>query len=142
MKISAKGLAIIKEFESCKLEAYLCPAGVLTIGWGHTGADVHEGMCISQERADELLRGDVALSEQFVAKLVKVPLRQGQFDALVSFTYNIGPGALMHSTLLRQLNMHNYVGAANEFSRWNKSKGKVLAGLVRRRAAERALFLS
>ena len=108
-------------------------------GYGTT-AGVKQGQTITKERADELLREDVARFEAQVLRLVKVPLTQGQFDALTSFVYNLGAGNLGNSTLLRLLNAGDYKGAAAQFDRWNKAGGKVLAGLVRRRAAERALF--
>jgi len=98
------------------------------------------GDTITKEGAEELLREDVKRFEGYVDRLVKVPLTQGQFDALVSFTYNLGPGALEKSTLLDQLNRGDYDSAAEQFGRWVKAGGKTLAGLVRRRAAERALF--
>lgn len=141
MRTSQAGTELIQSFEGCKLNAYVCPAGVLTIGWGHTGKDVTPGQCISQARADELLAQDLAPRERDVERLVKVPLTQHQFDALVSFVYNLGAGALAGSTLLKKLNAGNYAGAADEFLKWNKAGGKVLPGLSRRRAAERELFL-
>jgi len=139
MHTSQKGLDLIKSFEGLRLSAYKCPADVWTIGYGTT-AGVKQGQTITKERADELLREDVARFEAQVLRLVKVPLTQGQFDALTSFVYNLGAGNLGNSTLLRLLNAGDYKGAAAQFDRWNKAGGKVLAGLVRRRAAERALF--
>ena len=150
MNIGAKGLALIKEFEGCKLTAYRDGGGVLTIGWGHTGADVEEGMTITQERADELLLLDLADAVHGVNALVKVPLTQNEFDALVSFAFNVGTDidddtkaeGLGDSTLLRKLNEHDYNGASAEFPKWCKDNGKEVAGLKRRRLAERALFES
>jgi lysozyme len=139
MHTSQKGLDLIKSFEGLRLSAYKCPADVWTIGYGTT-AGVKPGQNITKERAEELLREDVKRFEQQVMRLVKVPLTQGQFDALTSFVYNLGAGNLSNSTLLRLLNAGDYAGAAAQFDRWNKAGGKVLAGLVRRRAAERALF--
>lgn len=139
MHISQQGLDLIKSFEGLCLSAYKCPAGVWTIGYGTT-ADVKEGQSITKERAEELLREDVKRFEQQVQRLVKVPLTQGQLDALVSFTYNLGAANLANSTLLRLLNAGDYEGAAVQFDRWNKANGMVLPGLVKRRAAERALF--
>lgn len=130
---------MIRQFEGLRLRAYKCPAGIPTIGYGHT-AGVKMGQEISKDRAEELLREDVARFEGHVDRLVTVPLTQGQFDALVAWTYNLGPGALEKSTMLRRLNAGDYAGAAAELERWNRAGGKVLAGLVRRRAAERALF--
>lgn len=141
MKTSAEGVALIKHFEGCKLTAYRCSAGVLTIGWGHTGVDVLEGLVISQARADELLLRDLRRFEVGVVNAVAVPLNQSQFDALVAFTFNLGLGAFAKSTMLRLLNARDYAGAANQFPRWNRAGGQVLRGLTRRRHAERALFL-
>ena len=141
MNTSPEGIALVQHYESCKLKAYKCPAGVWTVGWGHTGPDVKPGTVISQTRADELLREDLRAFETEVAKLVKVSLNQRQFDALVSFAFNVGANALKNSTLLRLLNAQDYTGAANQFLRWNKGGGQVLLGLTRRRTAERALFM-
>lgn len=141
MHTSQKGLDLIKSFEGLRLSAYKCPADAWTIGYGTT-AGVKEGQTITKELAENLLREDVGRFEQQVLRLVKAPLSQGQFDALVSFTYNLGAGNLSSSTLLRLLNAGLYDDAALQFQRWNKAGGKVLAGLVRRRAAERALFES
>ena len=141
MQISKAGLDLIKQFEGLYLKAYRCPAGVPTIGYGHT-AGVAMGQTITQQQADDYLRRDVRQFERAVARLVSVPLTQGQFDALVSFAFNLGEGALAQSTLLRLLNAGDYAGAAAQFDRWNKAGGRVLPGLVRRRAAERALFES
>ena len=143
MKISAKGLELIKQHEGCRLTVYRCPAGKPTVGYGHTGPDVDRwgiGTKISQQAADSLLASDVARFEQAVGRLVLVPVNQYQFDALVSFAFNLGAGALGMSTLLKRLNAGDYKGAAAEFGRWNKAGGKILPGLTRRRAAERALF--
>ncbi len=139
MHTSQKGLDLIKSFEGLRLSAYRCPADIPTIGYGTT-AGVKMGDTITKERAEELLREDVARFEAQVLRMVKVPLTQGQHDALVSFVYNLGAGNLSNSTLLRLLNSGDYKGAAAQFDRWNKAGGKTLAGLVRRRAAERALF--
>lgn len=139
MQISKAGLDLIKQFEGLYLKAYRCPAGVPTIGYGHT-AGVAMGQTITQQQADDYLRRDVRQFERAVARQVSVPLTQGQLDALVSFAFNLGEGALAQSTLLRLLNAGDYAGAAAQFERWNKAGGRVLPGLVRRRAAERALF--
>lgn len=122
-------------------KAYTCPAGVLTIGYGHT-KNVQPGQVITEEEAEALLRADCADAEAAVARLVKVPLNQSQFDALVSFTFNVGAGNLERSTLLRRLNAGNYERAADEMLRWDRGGGRVLKGLTLRRDAERALFLS
>ena len=149
MNISEKGLQIVKHFEGCHLEAYLCPAKVPTIGWGHTNGVVLS-TSISQEVADYFLKMDMEYFEKAVNQAVRVTLNQSQFDALVAFTFNVGkgrskdhpkgPSGLLGSTLLRKLNAGDYAGATTEFLRWNKAKGKVLAGLTRRRQAEAHLF--
>lgn len=140
MKINEQGLQIIKDFEGCRLTSYLCPAGVWTIGYGHT-TGVKPGMRITNADAERLLRQDLVRFENAVTQLVKVSVTPNQFSALVSFAYNVGVGALKNSTLLRKLNGKNYRGAADEFLRWNKASGKVLPGLTKRRNAERDLFL-
>ncbi|MBJ9259733.1 lysozyme [Citrobacter amalonaticus] len=146
MQTSDKGIALIKEFEGCKLTAYQDSVGVWTIGYGWTqlvdGKPIRAGMTIKQETAERLLKTGLVSYESDVSRLVKVGLTQGKFDALVSFTYNLGARSLSTSTLLRKLNSGDYAGAADEFLRWNKAGGKVLNGLTRRREAERALFLS
>ena len=143
--ISKVGIDLIKSFEGCYLKAYKCPAGVWTIGWGTTeaidGVKPHEGMVITQKQADELLIKNLKGYENAVNKYVTYSINQNQFDALVSFAYNCGNGALKTSTLLKKLNAGDVHGAANEFLRWNKANGKVLNGLTRRREAERKLFL-
>ncbi len=146
MQTSEKGIALIKEFEGCRLTAYQDSVGVWTIGYGWTqpvdGKPIRAGMTIKQQTAERLLKTGLVSYESDVSRLVKVGLTQGQFDALVSFTYNLGVRSLSTSTLLRKLNAGDYAGAADEFLRWNKAGGKVLNGLTRRREAERALFLS
>ena len=141
MKTGEKGLELIKRFEGLKLSAYYCPGGILTIGYGHTGKDVFQGQRITVQQAEDLLRKDVERFEKAVERLVTVELSQEQFDALVSFTYNLGEGSLQKSTLLKVLNRGEYSKAAGQFDQWNKSGGKVLAGLVARREAEEQLFL-
>ena len=141
MRTSSKGLDLIRHFEGLRLLAYKCPANVPTIGYGAT-LDVKMGMEITKEEAERLLCRDVKRFEQYVEKLVTVPLTQGQFDALVAFCYNLGPGNLESSTLLKYLNAGLYQDAALQFLRWNKSNKVALAGLTRRRVAEKALFES
>lgn len=138
--ISQAGIDLIKRFEGLKLTAYRCPAGVPTIGYGHTRT-ARMGQAITEATAEALLREDLAEYEQCVTRLVHAPLDQHQFDALVSFAFNIGCPRLSASTLLTKLNRLDYAGAADELLRWNRGGGKVLRGLVRRREAERALFL-
>lgn len=136
-----KEAELIKSFEGLELEAYLCPADIWTIGYGHTG-NVKEGDSITKAEAEALLDKDLQTFRNGVKRLVKVPLNENQFGALVSFAYNLGLGSLQSSTLLKMLNAGDYTGAADQFLRWNKSGGKVLTGLVRRREAERAVFLT
>jgi lysozyme len=140
MNVSEKCLKIIKHFEGCRLKAYRCSAGVLTIGYGHTG-NVHISDVITQEQAEKLLKLDVERFSVGVKKLVKVDLNQNQFDALVSFAFNVGLGNLGKSTLLKLLNKGDYTGAAGEFWKWRKAGGVVSSGLERRRAAEADLFI-
>jgi GH24 family phage-related lysozyme (muramidase) len=140
MKIN--NISLIKKHEGLRLEAYLpTPNDVWTIGYGHTHT-TKQGMKITEKQAEALLRKDIAWAEKAVNNLVVVPLTQNQFDALVSFVFNVGEGAFSTSTLLRLLNSGDYNGAANQFLRWNKQKGRVLNGLTKRREEERKLFLS
>jgi lysozyme len=143
-RINAAGLAIIKKFEGLELQAYLCPAGKWTVGWGHTGPDVHSGLVISEAKAEQLLRGDLDRFEPAVSKLAPVST-DGQFSALVSFAFNLGEESLRTSTLRRMHNEGEHAKAALQFARWNKArvngKLKALSGLTRRRAAEAALYL-
>ena len=148
--INEQGLALIKEFEGCQLEAYLCPAGVPTIGYGHTRS-VELGQVISEAKADALLREDLVNAEAAVDRLVTAPINENQFSALVSFVFNIGasvalggePGAFDRSTLLSLLNANAEMDiVANQLLRWNKAGDRELPGLTRRRQAERALFLN
>lgn len=140
MKLSQDGLDMVKKYEGLYTKAYHCPAGVLTIGYGHTGPDVKPGQRIREAQAEKMLRQDMGKFEDAVRRQVKVPLTQGQFDALVSFTFNCGEGALKNSTLLKKLNSGDYAGAQAEFQRWNKGGGRVLPGLVKRRAEEAQMF--
>ncbi|MGB5631478.1 MAG: glycoside hydrolase family protein, partial [Waterburya sp.] len=142
MRISQEGINVIKKFEGCKLKTYRDTGGIPTIGYGHTGSDVRSGQCISKQEAENLLRKDVERFEKAVNTEVKVSLSQNQFDALVSFAFNVGQGNLRTSTLLRKLNHSDYQGAAQEFPRWCKdSQGHELLGLKRRRETEKELFL-
>ena len=141
MNISQKGIDLIKNFEGCRLTAYRCPANILTIGYGHTGSDVVMGQKITQEQAEKLLKSDLLVHCNNVSRLVKVPLTQNQFDALVSFEFNVGYGNFASSTMLKLLNQKKYREAAAQFDRWVYANRKVLAGLVKRRAAEKNLFL-
>jgi lysozyme len=131
---------LVKECEGLYLRAYLCPADVLTIGYGHTGHDVFAGMIIDENKAIELLNNDLKSVDVFVSKL-KVSWNQNQFDAIVSFAFNVGGGALKDSTLLRKARINvNDPSIAYEFSRWNKGGGKILPGLVKRRKKESDLY--
>ena len=140
MKI--KNISLIKKHEGLRLEAYLpTPNDVWTIGYGHTHT-TKQGQKITEAQAETLLRKDIKWAEEAVNESVVVPLSQNQFDALVSFVFNVGAGAFGSSTLLRLLNSKDYEGAANQFLRWNKQKGVALKGLTKRREEERKLFLS
>ena len=139
MITSQEGIDLIKNFEGCRLKAYKCPAGIWTIGYGHTSG-VKEGQVITLEQAEQFLRQDLKRFETSVRNLVTVPIKQNQFDALVSFAYNLGATALSTSTLLKKLNNSDYNGAALEFDRWVYANGNKLNGLIRRRAAEKELF--
>jgi lysozyme len=138
--ISSTGIQLIKEWEGWRAKAYLCPASKWTIGYGHTRT-AKRGMTITLADGERLLKEDLQTYENAVNRLVTVPLNQNQFDALVSFCYNVGRGAFSQSTLLRLLNQGNYSEAANQFSRWVNGGGKQLPGLVSRRETERTLFL-
>jgi len=139
MKISEEGKALIKKFEGCKLEAYKCPAGVWSIGFGFT-KDVKEGDTWSQDHAEHMLDVELEEYEGYINDLVDVPLEQHQFDALVAWVYNLGAGNLISSTLLIKLNAKEFADIPHEIQRWNKAGGEVLEGLVRRRKAEALLF--
>lgn len=141
MKVSNNGINLVKHFEGLELKAYRDSVGILTIGYGHTHA-VKAGDVITGEQADAFLREDLQVAELNVNTNVKVKLTQGQFDALVSFVFNLGSGNFVKSTLIRKLNAGDYAGAADEFGRWVNAGGKKLPGLVKRRAAEREVFLT
>lgn len=142
MQISQACIDLVKDFEKCRLVAFKpTPTDPWTLGWGHT-VGVYEGQNCSQAQADQWLADDLQHASQGVANLVTVPITQGEFDALTSFAYNLGIGALHGSTLLRLLNAGNPTGAALEFPRWDHAGGVELEGLERRRLAEQALFRS
>jgi len=145
MKTSKKGLELIAEFEGFSPTIYKDVAGYPTIGFGHLLKENEEKLFqngITKEQAYELLAKDVKEAENAIIKYVRVPLTQNQFDALVSFVYNVGSGNFQRSTLLKELNAKNYAKAADEFLKWTKAGGKEYKGLVRRRQKERELFLS
>jgi lysozyme len=139
MKTSDKGRELIKAFEGLRLEAYKCAAGVWTIGYGHTRG-VNQGQKITQQQADDYLIEDLEIFENGVSRLVTVSLNQDQFDALVSFAFNLGIGALSKSTLLKKLNAGKYEEVGDEFLKWVMAGGKRRLGLVRRRKQEKNLF--
>jgi lysozyme len=141
MQISESGLDIIKAFEGYRLSAYQDSVGIWTIGYGSTQG-VHVGMVITAAQAEAMLRDSAVTFQSFVTAVVKQPISQKMFDALVSFTYNVGQGNLQKSSVLRLLNIGDYQSSGDAFLLWNKAGGQVVAGLVRRRGMERALFLS
>ena len=141
MKTSPKGIALIKEFEGLRLKAYKCPGGVWTIGYGHT-AGVKPGMVITKAQAEEYLKADLIAFERYLNGL-GLALNQNQFDALISFIYNVGTGNFSNSTLLRKVRANPQDNSImDEFLRWVYSKGRVLPGLQRRRLAEMKLYFS
>lgn len=141
-KINLEGFKLITHFEGCRLKAYKDVGGVLTVGHGHTGKDVKPGLEITQEEADILLESDLTKFEEAVSRNVKVTISDNQFAALVSFAYNIGEGALQTSSVLRYTNMEMFEKAATYFEKWDKVNGKQDSGLLKRRLAERDLYLS
>ena len=140
MNISAEGIKLIDSFEGVRLTAYQDIKGIWTIGVGHTGKDVHPGLVISQEQADNLLQMDLRMTEAAVSHLVKVALNQCQFDALVSFTFNVGAGNLATSTLLRDLNAEDVTDADRQFVCWDQAGNVEVGGLRERRLTEAAMF--
>jgi lysozyme len=139
MNIGNKVIELIKHFEGCELEAYKCAAGVPTIGYGHIKG-VQIGDTITQEQAEQMLVEELNEYEGYINDMVTTPLSQNQFDALVSWVYNLGGGNLKASTLLKVLNSGDFNGVPAQLMRWNKAGGKVLEGLTRRRQAEADLF--
>ena len=139
-----RGKELIKSFEGFRAIAYICPAGVPTIGYGTTrinGSRVKEGMKITSDEAEVFLEQDLKVFEDAINHNVLVEINQNQFDALVSFVYNVGIANFKKSTLLKKLNKGDYEEASNQLLRWTRAGGKVLNGLVRRREAEKELFL-
>lgn len=141
MKINDAGLALIKRAEGLRLDSYRCPAGIATVGYGHTGPDVRIPMTITPGEAERLLHEDVARFETGVSAMIN-GASDNQFSAMVSLAYNIGLGNFATSTVLKRHNARNFMGAANAFLLWNKAGGKVLPGLTTRREDERELYLS
>jgi lysozyme len=140
MKYSKYGIALTERFEGCRLVAYQDSKGVWTIGYGHT-RNVFMGMTCTQSQAEAWLVQDIATAEYAVNRLVKIPLTQPEYDALVDFAFNAGSHNLETSTLLKRVNAGDIQGAADEFHKWDHCGGVELAGLLRRRLAERELFL-
>lgn len=138
------GIALIKQYEGLRLTTYKDAVGIPTIGYGHVENPVPPGgtRTISAEAAEQLLREDLQRFEHDVNNMLTVEVTQNQFDALVSFTFNLGPANLQSSTLLRKVNSGDFDGAADEFLKWNHAGGQVLTGLTARRNAEKSLFLS
>ena len=145
--INERGIEIVKSFEGLALRPYVCAGGVNSVGYGatrsSTGGPIDPDMePISETEAEALLVRDLESSEGWVSRLIKTALTENQYFALTSFTFNVGAGALQRSTLRMKLNRSEYQGAAEEFPKWRMAGGRILAGLVRRRAAERTLFLA
>jgi lysozyme len=139
-RINAEGLALIKQWEGLRLEAYRCPAGVWTIGYGSTGAHVKPFMKITEAQAEALLKMDLDRFERAIDRLITVPLNDNQFATLVSWAFNVGIDAVEKSTLRRLLNAGGYDAVPGQLARWNKVKGKTMRGLTNRRAAEAGLW--
>lgn len=142
-KINDAGLALVKQFEGMRLEAYRCPAGILTIGYGSTGPHVREGMTITPGEAERYLMLDLRRFETGVEAMTDmVPTNDNQFSAMVALAFNIGLGAFAGSTVLKRHKAKNYAGAGNAFLLWVKAGGTTLKGLIKRREAERKLYLA
>lgn len=141
MRISDRGLALIKQYEGFSATAYTCPAGYLTIGYGHI-VKAGEPRQITEVQAEQFLRHDVTVAEQAVKRLILTNINQDQYDALVSFTFNLGAGALQRSTLRACVNRSDHTGAASQFGRWIYGGGRKLKGLIHRRNAEKSLYLT
>jgi len=138
----AAAVELIKRFESLHLERYICPAGYPTIGWGHVCPP--DQPPIDREQAGELLRKDLGVAEVAICNALPgrwLALSDGQFGAIVSWTFNVGTGAMRSSTLIRMVKAGDLAGAAEEFPKWRRGGGRILPGLVKRRAAEREMFL-
>lgn len=147
MRTSAPGVELIKHYESLRLKPYTCPAGIATIGYGSTQYPDGRKVTLvdrplTEDEADALLASTLLPFEREVGRMVEVEITQRMFDALVSFSFNLGSAALRGSTLLKKLNQGDKAGAAGEFQKWVNASGKVLPGLVKRRESERKLFLS
>ena len=139
MAYSKAGIQLTERFEGCRLAAYPDTGGVWTIGYGHTHG-VHPGMTCTLEQAEAWLREDIQAAADAVNRLVKISLKQTEFDALVDFVFNLGAGAFARSTMLKDINAGNFAAAALQFPLWDRDAGRVLAGLLHRRLAEEAEF--
>lgn len=137
---SKSGVTLTEGFEALQLTAYKDIKGVWTIGYGHTGPEVHEGLVWTQQQAETALANDVMWASRVVNRLVAYPINQNEFDALVDFVYNVGASAFADSTMLRNLNAGDIKNAASQFDLWDHAKGQVVAGLLRRRQDETTLF--
>jgi len=137
---SKSGLSLTESCEGCRCDAYQDVSGVWTIGYGHTGPDVHAGLCITEQQAEAMLAQDISGAADFVNRSVTVPLTQDEFDGLVDFVFNIGTGAFEKSTMLVDLNAGNFAAAAAQFQVWDHAGGKVVAALLQRRNEEAQLF--
>jgi lysozyme len=133
-------IELIKSFEKISLKPYLCPAGFVTIGYGHKMKNVHTGKAISKEEADHIFLQDLQIAENSVLRNIKVPLKQNQFDALSSFTFNVGGGSLQRSTLRQKINRETFEEASEEFERWVYCGSLKIRGLMVRRKLEAELF--
>lgn len=142
MKTSDEGVELIKKHEGLMLEVYDDVAGYATIGYGHLIKGGEVFTTITEEEAEDILRADLVKAETCVTNAVKTPVSQAEFDALVSFTFNVGCQAFRNSTLLRMVNRGEMDEAAEQFLRWNRAGGRVVKGLTNRRIAEREHFLS
>lgn len=139
---SASLISMISKHEGTETKPYKDVVGVLTVCNGHTGPDIIPGKTYSKQECDALLKKDISVHSEGLLKCTNVPLNQNQYDAFVSFTFNVGVGAYCKSTLVKKLNAGDYVGACNELSKWDKSGGKVYRGLTKRREEERKLCLT
>lgn len=140
MEYSKQGLALTESFESCRLTAYQDVKGVWTCGWGHVGTEVVEGYTMTQNQADMALAEDMNYAERMVNSMVTVQLTQGEYDALCDFAFNCGCNAEKGSTLLKLVNAGMFAAAAEQFEKWDHASGQVVAGLLRRRLAEKEEF--
>ncbi len=142
MHASKEAISLIKDFEGLRLKGYLCPAGIRTIGYGHVLAVNETFDNIDALEAEELLFQDILKAEAIVSRNIKIDLNQGQFDALISFTFNLGAASLQRSTMRQKINRHEHEEIPKELMRWIYAGGRMLSGLVRRRGAEAEMYVS